>query len=53
MNKKFIKLFSLLFFLLSVSAVLVPTIVFGDNPLLNTPAGGYQLPRKSSSTHIR
>ncbi len=50
MNTKFIKLFSLLFFLLSVSAVLVPTIVFGDNPLLNTPAGGYQLPRTSVAT---
>lgn len=50
MKKTLTKFLPLLFLLLSAIVVLVPTLVFGDNPLLNTPDAGYQLPKATVAT---
>lgn len=45
-----IKSLSLIFLLLASAAVLAPTLVLGQGASLNTPAGGYQLPKATVAT---
>lgn len=50
MKQPIIKLSSFLFFLLAMTVILIPVVVFGDQGAGNTPLTGYNLPKASVAT---